>query len=97
MVPRTAQSRPHLDLTALELTSFCHVCFQTTFNAPAGNSPLALDMGSMGKGQIWINGQHVGRHWPAYKASGTCGDCSYIGTYNEKKCSTNCGEASQRW
>ncbi|KAG6782092.1 hypothetical protein POTOM_011480 [Populus tomentosa] len=29
--------------------------------------------------------------------SGTCGDCSYIGTYNEKKCSTNCGEASQRW
>ncbi|KAJ6711463.1 BETA-GALACTOSIDASE RELATED [Salix purpurea] len=71
--------------------------YKTTFNAPAGNSPLALDMGSMGKGQIWINGQHVGRHWPAYKASGTCGECTYIGTYNENKCSTNCGEASQRW
>ncbi|KAF8388821.1 hypothetical protein HHK36_025501 [Tetracentron sinense] len=71
--------------------------YKTIFNAPAGNDPLALDMGSMGKGQIWINGQHVGRYWPAYKASGTCGECSYTGTYSENKCQTNCGEASQRW
>ncbi|KAM7254583.1 hypothetical protein ACFE04_003963 [Oxalis oulophora] len=71
--------------------------YKTTFNAPAGNSPLALDMGSMGKGQIWVNGQHVGRHWPAYKAAGSCGECSYAGTYNEKKCASNCGEPSQRW
>ncbi|OMO66280.1 hypothetical protein COLO4_30655 [Corchorus olitorius] len=71
--------------------------YKTTFNAPAGNSPLALDMGSMGKGQIWINGQSIGRHWPAYKASGSCGYCDYAGTFNEKKCLTNCGEASQRW
>ncbi|TYI59902.1 hypothetical protein E1A91_D10G068300v1 [Gossypium mustelinum] len=71
--------------------------YKTTFNAPAGNSPLALDMGSMGKGQIWINGKSIGRHWPAYKASGNCGVCSYAGTFNEKKCGTNCGEASQRW
>ncbi|KAH7565478.1 hypothetical protein ACOSP7_020134 [Xanthoceras sorbifolium] len=71
--------------------------FKTTFNAPAGNAPLALDMGSMGKGQVWINGQSVGRYWPAYKATGTCGYCSYTGTYNEKKCLSNCGEASQRW
>lgn len=71
--------------------------FQTTFNAPAGNTPLALDMGSMGKGQVWINGQSVGRYWPAYKASGSCGECNYAGTYDEKKCLSNCGEASQRW
>lgn len=54
-------------------------------------------MGSMGKGQVWINGQSVGRYWPAYKASGTCGFCDYAGTFNEKKCLSNCGEASQRW
>nr|ACP18875.1 beta-galactosidase pBG(a) [Carica papaya] len=71
--------------------------FKTTFNAPAGNSPLALDMNSMGKGQIWINGKSIGRHWPAYKASGSCGWCDYAGTFNEKKCLSNCGEASQRW
>lgn len=71
--------------------------YKTTFNAPGGNTPLALDMGSMGKGQIWINGQNVGRYWPAYKATGGCGDCNYAGTYSEKKCLSNCGEPSQRW
>lgn len=74
-----------------------YISFQTTFNAPAGNDPLSLDMASMGKGQIWINGQSIGRYWPAYKASGSCGECSYSGTYSEKKCLTNCGESSQRW
>ncbi|KAE8674146.1 hypothetical protein F3Y22_tig00111769pilonHSYRG00476 [Hibiscus syriacus] len=71
--------------------------YKTTFNAPAGNSPLALVMSNMGKGQIWMNGKSVGRHWPAYKASGNCGVCNYAETFNEKKCGTNCGEASQRW
>ncbi|XAR67634.1 Beta-galactosidase [Bertholletia excelsa] len=71
--------------------------YKTTFNAPSGDEPLALDMNSMGKGQIWINGQSIGRHWPAYKASGSCGACSYAGSFNEKKCLSNCGEASQRW
>uniref|UniRef100_A0A2N9EWK0 Beta-galactosidase n=1 Tax=Fagus sylvatica TaxID=28930 RepID=A0A2N9EWK0_FAGSY len=71
--------------------------YKTTFNAPAGHTPLALDMGSMGKGQVWINGQSLGRYWPAYKAAGTCGECNYAGTYDEKKCLSNCGEASQRW
>ncbi|KAJ7955885.1 Beta-galactosidase [Quillaja saponaria] len=71
--------------------------YKTTFNAPAGNDPLALDMSGMGKGQIWINGQSIGRHWPGYIAHGGCGDCNYAGTYNDKKCRTNCGEPSQRW
>ncbi|KAF9599207.1 hypothetical protein IFM89_036252 [Coptis chinensis] len=71
--------------------------YKTTFNLTYGNDPLALDMGSMGKGQVWINEQSIGRYWPAYKASGTCGSCSYTGTYDEKKCLSNCGDASQRW
>ncbi|KAI8553539.1 hypothetical protein RHMOL_Rhmol05G0024000 [Rhododendron molle] len=71
--------------------------YKTTFNAPGGNDPLALDMSSMGKGQVWINGESIGRHWPGYIARGNCGSCSYAGTYNEKKCLSNCGESSQRW
>ncbi|XP_028789776.1 beta-galactosidase 1-like [Neltuma alba] len=71
--------------------------YKTTFDAPAGTAPLALDLSSMGKGQVWINGQSLGRYWPGYKASGTCDSCNYTGTYNEKKCGSNCGEASQRW
>jgi hypothetical protein len=71
--------------------------YKTSFSAPGGNEPLALDMNSMGKGQIWINGQSIGRHWPGYTAHGNCGSCNYAGTYDDKKCRTNCGEPSQRW
>ncbi|KAJ8527999.1 hypothetical protein K7X08_015450 [Anisodus acutangulus] len=71
--------------------------YKATFNAPGGNEPLSLDMASMGKGQIWINGEGVGRHWPGYIAQGDCSKCNYAGTFNEKKCQTNCGQPSQRW
>ncbi|KAL5698727.1 Beta-galactosidase 1 [Ranunculus cassubicifolius] len=71
--------------------------YKAVFGLPPGNDPLALDMGSMGKGQVWINGQSIGRYWPANKAYGSCGGCNYAGYYNEKKCQSNCGEASQRW
>ncbi|KAF8010080.1 hypothetical protein BT93_J0904 [Corymbia citriodora subsp. variegata] len=71
--------------------------YKATFNAPPGHIPLALDMNSMGKGEIWINGQSIGRHWPAYTARGNCGSCSYAGTFDENKCRSGCGQASQRW
>ncbi|KAL5229014.1 hypothetical protein ABZP36_017279 [Zizania latifolia] len=71
--------------------------YKAFFNAPDGDEPLALDMSSMGKGQIWINGQGIGRYWPGYKASGNCGTCDYRGEYNETKCQSNCGDSSQRW
>ncbi|KAK4265543.1 hypothetical protein QN277_026580 [Acacia crassicarpa] len=72
--------------------------YKTTFDEPAGNDPLALDMLSMGKGQIWINGHSIGRHWPAYIAKGNCVDkCNYAGTYTDTKCRLYCGTPSQRW
>ncbi|KAL2327179.1 hypothetical protein Fmac_020606 [Flemingia macrophylla] len=71
--------------------------YKTTFSAPAGNDPLALDMNSMGKGEIWINGQSIGRHWPAYIAHGSCNACNYAGYYTDKKCRAYCGKPSQRW
>ncbi|KAL9242016.1 hypothetical protein vseg_016063 [Gypsophila vaccaria] len=74
------------------------IWYKTTFDAPAGNDPLALDMGSMGKGQVWINGQSIGRHWPNHIAHGKCTDnCNYAGTYTEFKCLSECGKSSQKW
>ncbi|KAL8466156.1 hypothetical protein ACS0TY_035314 [Phlomoides rotata] len=71
--------------------------YKTTFNAPDGDEPLALDMNTMSKGQVWINGQSIGRYWNQYKASGECAPCNYTGLFNEKKCLSNCNESSQRW
>ncbi|KAJ1278558.1 hypothetical protein BS78_04G088900 [Paspalum vaginatum] len=67
------------------------------FNAPAGRDPVALDMGSMGKGQMWVNGHHAGRYWAYRAGSGGCGRCSYAGTYREDRCLSSCGDLSQRW
>ncbi|KAM7519611.1 hypothetical protein LguiB_018573 [Lonicera macranthoides] len=72
-------------------------CYKTTFNAPEGNDPLALDMSSMGKGQMWINGESIGRHWPGNVAKGKCDRCSYTGIFYEKKCLSDCGQPSQKW
>ncbi|KAJ0098094.1 hypothetical protein Patl1_29003 [Pistacia atlantica] len=56
------------------------------FNAPEGDEPLALDMQGMGKGQIWINGQSIGRYWTAY-ANGNCSGCNYAGVIPTSKVS----------
>ncbi|KAH1244297.1 Beta-galactosidase 3 [Glycine max] len=66
------------------------------FNAPEGNEPLALDMASMGKGQVWINGRSIGRYWLAY-AKGDCNSCTYSGTFRPVKCQLGCGQPTQRW
>ncbi|RRT82868.1 hypothetical protein B296_00007448 [Ensete ventricosum] len=36
------------------------------FDAPSGNDPVALNLSSMGKGQVWINGESIGRFWVSY-------------------------------
>ncbi|RAL37121.1 hypothetical protein DM860_004043 [Cuscuta australis] len=71
--------------------------YQATFDAPGGNEPLALDMSSMGKGRIWVNGEGVGRYWTKNTARGSCSKCGYAGTYTATKCETNCGQPSQTW
>ncbi|KAL7002544.1 hypothetical protein U1Q18_003695 [Sarracenia purpurea var. burkii] len=40
--------------------------YQTYFDAPEGNSPVALGMSTMGKGMVWVNGQSIGRYWVNY-------------------------------
>ncbi|KAI4307247.1 hypothetical protein L6164_030453 [Bauhinia variegata] len=41
--------------------------YKTTFDAPAGNNPVALNLGSMGKGEAWINGNSIGRYWVSFR------------------------------
>lgn len=69
---------------------------QAYFNAPEGVEPLAIDMKRMGKGQVWINGQSIGRYWTTF-ASGNCQGCHYAGTYRPLTCQLGCGQPTQRW
>ncbi|XP_023006918.1 beta-galactosidase 3-like [Cucurbita maxima] len=70
--------------------------YKAYFNAPEGDEPLALDMSSMQKGQVWINGKNIGRYWTVH-AKGNCTDCSYSGTYRPNKCQSGCGHPTQQW
>ncbi|THG08323.1 hypothetical protein TEA_015426 [Camellia sinensis var. sinensis] len=38
----------------------------TTFDAPGGTDPVVLSLGSMGKGEAWVNGQSIGRYWISF-------------------------------
>ncbi|XP_030936433.1 beta-galactosidase 16-like [Quercus lobata] len=40
--------------------------YKTQFDAPKGNDPVALNLGSMGKGEAWVNGQSIGRYWVSF-------------------------------
>ncbi|KAH9649787.1 Beta-galactosidase 9 [Citrus sinensis] len=72
--------------------------YKTYFDAPDGIDPVALDLGSMGKGQAWVNGHHIGRYWTVVAPKGGCQDtCDYRGAYNSDKCTTNCGNPTQTW
>ncbi|PHT99370.1 Beta-galactosidase 16 [Capsicum chinense] len=34
--------------------------YQSVFDVPKGDDPVALNLGSMGKGEAWVNGQSIG-------------------------------------
>ncbi|KAI5070604.1 hypothetical protein GOP47_0014947 [Adiantum capillus-veneris] len=71
------------------------IWYKTMFDAPASNSPLALDLETMGKGEAWVNGKSIGRYWPSCQASGE--RCSLGCGAREKRCYSGCGQSSQRW
>lgn len=41
--------------------------YQSVFDAPKGDDPVALNLGSMGKGEAWVNGQSIGRYWVSFR------------------------------
>ncbi|CAK9143234.1 unnamed protein product [Ilex paraguariensis] len=73
------------------------IWYKANFDAPTGNDPIALNLTGMGKGEAWVNGQSIGRYWPAYiSPTGVCTDtCDYRGSYSPDKCLKNCGKPSQ--
>ncbi|XP_059635184.1 beta-galactosidase 6-like, partial [Cornus florida] len=73
------------------------IWYKGLFLAPEGKGPLSLNLSSMGKGQAWVNGQSIGRYWPAYlsPSTGCTENCDYRGTYIPFKCQKKCGQPSQ--
>jgi len=72
--------------------------YKAYFKAPDGTDPVALDLGSMGKGQAWVNGHHIGRYWTKVAPKDGCQrTCDYRGPYNSHKCTRNCGKPTQIW
>ncbi|KAJ7553885.1 hypothetical protein O6H91_06G116900 [Diphasiastrum complanatum] len=73
--------------------------YKTSFATPSGSDPVSIYLGSMGKGQAWVNGNNLGRFWPSLLISETdCSQtCDYRGKFTPKKCRTDCGQQSQQW
>ncbi|KAL2503608.1 Beta-galactosidase 16 [Abeliophyllum distichum] len=40
--------------------------YKANFDAPGGADPVTINLGSMGKGEVWINGQSIGRYWISF-------------------------------
>ncbi|KAJ2792374.1 hypothetical protein GGI18_000455 [Coemansia linderi] len=69
---------------------------------PDQEDHLAVDLSSMTKGQLWIDGHHLGRYWirqaPSLKDYAPCQKCDYGGNYSpDSMCRLKCGEISQRY
>ncbi|PKA57733.1 Beta-galactosidase 9 [Apostasia shenzhenica] len=72
--------------------------YKAYFDGPNGNDTVALDLGKMGKGQAWVNGNGIGRYWSLIAPEDGCPKtCNYRGAYNENKCMQNCGKPTQTW
>lgn len=39
--------------------------YKSSFKAPLGTDPVALDLQGLGKGMAWVNGHSLGRYWPS--------------------------------
>ncbi|KAH0926588.1 hypothetical protein HID58_018844 [Brassica napus] len=61
--------------------------YKTTFKAPLGNDPVVVDLLGLGKGTAWVNGNNIGRYWPAFISSsdGCSAKCNYRGAYYAEK------------
>ncbi|XP_043704748.1 beta-galactosidase 10 isoform X3 [Telopea speciosissima] len=73
--------------------------YKAIVDPPPGDEPVGLDMVHMGKGLAWLNGEAIGRYWPRTSSiHDECPQqCNYRGKFIPNKCSTGCGEPTQRW
>ncbi|KAK2995676.1 hypothetical protein RJ640_006136 [Escallonia rubra] len=60
--------------------------YKTAFDAPGGTEPIALNLGSMGKGEAWINGQSIGRYWVSFHTpAGSPSQQWYVNNFSTSK------------
>ncbi|KAF8730440.1 hypothetical protein HU200_017018 [Digitaria exilis] len=79
--------------------------YKTSFDAPAGEEAVVVDLLGLNKGAAWVNGNSLGRYWPSYAAAEMdgCHVCDYRREFNaagdesDLQCLTGCGEPSQRF
>ncbi|KAL5555213.1 hypothetical protein UlMin_037449 [Ulmus minor] len=45
------------------------IWYKTSFDAPEGDDPVALNLSTMGKGEAWVNGNSIGRYWVSFYTS----------------------------
>ena len=84
-------------------TSLCW--YSSVFSTPPSSlGHLALDMSSVSKGAVWVNGFMLGRFWnltaTPSKTQGRCESCDsarYVGSYNGDRCRSGCGGLSQQF
>ncbi|KAF8092636.1 hypothetical protein N665_0407s0016 [Sinapis alba] len=57
----TVQWKQYTDSNSQPLT-----WYKASFDTPKGTDPVALNLGSMGKGEAWVNGQSIGRYWVSF-------------------------------
>ncbi|KAK8647057.1 hypothetical protein V6N13_120815 [Hibiscus sabdariffa] len=61
------QSTSKVEWTNLSSSPNPLTWYKTRFDAPADNLSLGLNLGSMGKGEVWVNGQSIGRYWASFR------------------------------
>uniref|UniRef100_A0ACD5VVP2 Uncharacterized protein n=1 Tax=Avena sativa TaxID=4498 RepID=A0ACD5VVP2_AVESA len=64
----TLEGSSHAQWTAIDKSIHLPlIWYKTTFDTPWGNDPVTLNLSSMGKGEVWINGESIGRYWVSFK------------------------------
>ncbi|KAI8870278.1 hypothetical protein GQ42DRAFT_162832 [Ramicandelaber brevisporus] len=101
------QPAPYPSVPVNERLIWYRISFQIPRHVLANNGgrdhplPLALDMSSMTKGLIFVNGHSIGRYWlKSSPESKGCQpqSCTYIGRFDGKsKCQRTCGQPTQRY
>ncbi|CAL4953450.1 unnamed protein product [Urochloa decumbens] len=64
----TPKGSSHAEWTAIDRSMHLPlIWYKTAFDTPLGDDPVTLNLSSMGKGEVWINGESIGRYWVSFK------------------------------
>ena len=96
-----------LELTSVQDVDCRDLCwYRASFSTPStidiSKGGLALDLGSLGKGIISVNGHVLGRFWniqgdKSHYGCESCTEVEYVGIYSDDRCRSDCEKQSQRY